>query len=42
MTRSGCAFAFPFSKLSCVILVVIQEEESLREDPREADGTASS
>lgn len=32
MTMSGCAFAFPFSKWSCVVVVVIQEEESLREE----------
>lgn len=41
MTRSGCAFAFPFSEGSCVVLVVIQEKKSLRKDSREADGSTT-
>lgn len=41
MTRSGCAFAFPFSEGNCVVLVVTQEEKSLKKDPREADGSTS-
>lgn len=39
MTWSGCAFAFPFSEESCVILVVTQEEKSL--NTQENDGSIS-
>lgn len=41
MTRSGCEFPFPFSEGSCVVLLVTQEEKSLKKDPREADGSTS-